>query len=104
MRWVGRRNRSSNESWLRSRRVSGRAPERAAPFCASRRDVGTHHSGVEHLNQVRRLTRSSQRLEKRLEDTHLAQSPETFPNAVPVAELGGKRPPGNVVDREVVQC
>jgi hypothetical protein len=50
------------------------------------------------------LTACGERLEKCLEDARLAQSPEPLPNAVPVAELGGKRPPCYVVDHEVVEC
>ena len=41
---------------------------------------------------------------KRLEDTRLAQSPEPFTHAIPVVELGGKRLPCYVVDREGVKC
>jgi hypothetical protein len=70
-----------------------RKPDRPAPFCVGSRDVAAHHRGIEHLNQVRRVTHRGQRLEKRLEDARLAQSPEPLPSAVPVAELGGKRPP-----------
>ena len=37
---VSHRNRSSSESWSRSRHASDRAPDHAAPFCARRRDMG----------------------------------------------------------------
>ena len=104
MRWAGRRNRSSSVSWSKIPRLIGRALDFAAPFCAGRRDMGAHNGGVEHLHEMRRVAHRSKCLEKSVEDSRLAQSPKTLPNAVPVAELGRKRPPSDVVDREVVQC
>ena len=43
-----------------------------------------------------------QRLEERLEHAAPAQPREPLPDAVPIAELGRERTPGDVVDREVV--
>src|SRR4051795_13063948 len=62
-----------------------------------------HHGGVEHLNQVGRLAHRGEGVEEGLEHASLAQAPESLPNRVPVAELGGERPPGYVMDAEVVQ-
>src|SRR3954453_3202485 len=59
--------------------------------------------GVEHLHEMGALAVRGERLEQGLEDTHLAQPPEPFPDAVPIAELGRERPPSDVVDREIVQ-
>src|SRR6478672_351560 len=59
--------------------------------------------GVEHLHEMGGLAVRGERLEQGLEDTRLAQTPEPFPDAVPIAELGRERPPRDVVDREIVQ-
>ena len=59
--------------------------------------------GVEHLHEMGGLAVRGERLEQGLEDTRLAQTPEPFPDAVPIAELGRERPPSDVVDREIVQ-
>src|SRR6476620_3426418 len=59
--------------------------------------------GVEHLHEMGGLAVRGERLEQGLEDTRLAQPPEPFPDAVPIAELGRERPPSDVVDREIVQ-
>src|SRR3954466_4297873 len=59
--------------------------------------------GVEHLHEMGGLAVRGERLEQGLEDTRLAQPPEPFPDAVPIAELGRERPPSDVVDRELVQ-
>jgi hypothetical protein len=40
--------------------------------------MSAHHSGVEHLNQMRRLAHCGERLEKRIEDARLAQSQNRF--------------------------
>jgi hypothetical protein len=103
MRWVGRRSRSSNESWLKIHRVSDRVPDYFAPFCARCRDMGTHHSGVEHLNEMRGLAHCRERIEEGFECTSPAQSPEPLPHAVPMPELGRKRTPSDVVNHEIVQ-
>src|SRR3954451_8622273 len=58
--------------------------------------------GVEHLHEMGGLAVRGEGLEQGLEDTRLAQPPKTFPDAVPVAELGRERPPRDVVDREIV--
>jgi len=59
--------------------------------------------GVEHLHEMGGLAVRGERLEQGLEDTRLAQPPEPFPDAVPIAELGRESPPSDVVDREIVQ-
>src|SRR6476646_10850072 len=59
--------------------------------------------GVEHLHEMGGLAVRGERLEQGLEDTRLAQTPEPFPDAVPIAELGRESPPSDVVDREIVQ-
>src|SRR5262245_37492848 len=100
MRLEDRRNPSSSVSWSKSHRGSGRALDHAAPFCPRRRDVGAHHRGIEHLDEVSSFAHGGERFEECFEDARLAQPPDPFPNAVPVAELGGKRPPSDVVDRE----
>ena len=103
MRWAGRRNRSSNESWLKTHRVSGRELRRAAPFCPCRRDMGAYYGGVKHLNQMRGLAHRRERIEEGFECTGPAQSPEPLPHAVPMPELGRKRTPSDVVNHEIVQ-
>ena len=52
---------------------------------------------------MRRLAHRGERLEKGFEDARLAQSPEPFPDAVPVAELSGKRAPVDVVNGKIVK-
>src|SRR6476619_6443673 len=59
--------------------------------------------GVEHLHEMGGLAVRGERLEQGLEDTRLAQTPEPFPDAVPIAELGRGSPPSDVVEREIVQ-
>jgi hypothetical protein len=44
-----------------------------------------------------------ERLEEGVENARLAQSPETFPDAVPIAKLNRKRTPVDVVNREIMQ-
>src|SRR3954470_15015014 len=61
------------------------------------------HSRVEHLDQVGRGTQLRQRLEEGLNGAALAQSPEPLPDRVPVPKLGWQRPPGHVLQREIVQ-
>jgi hypothetical protein len=62
-----------------------------------------HHRGVEHLHERRGAAHPRERLEERLEHARLAQAPKALPDRVPVAELGRQRPPGDVVEREVVK-
>ena len=62
-----------------------------------------HGRGVEHLDQVSRLARGSERIEEGLEHARAAQAPEPLPDRVPVAELGRQSPPGDVVEGEVVK-
>ncbi len=67
------------------------------------RDVRPHNGGVEHLHQMSRAAEAGERLKEGLEHASPAQAPEALPHRVPVAELGRERPPGDVVDAEVVQ-
>ena len=97
-----RRDRSRRGSWSRSRHVSGRGPDAAAPFCTSGRDVSAGRRTIEELYQMRRLTAFGEHLKERLEDTGPAQSPEPLPYAVPVAKFIGQCSPGNTVDGEIV--
>ena len=50
-----------------------------------------------------RLAQVCERLEERLEHAGLAQPPEPLPHRIPGTELGRQSPPGDVVDREIVQ-
>src|SRR6476661_4526397 len=59
--------------------------------------------GVEHLHEMGGLAVRGERLEQGLEDTRLAQTPEPFPDAVPMAELGRQCPPRDVVNGEIVK-
>src|SRR5438552_18349201 len=103
MQSAGHRNPSSDESWSRSHRASDRVLDLAAPFCPGRGDMGSDNGGVEHLDEMSGLAHGGKRLEECLEHARLAQPPEPFPHAVPVAKFGGQRPPGDVVDRKIVQ-
>src|SRR5450755_1974550 len=103
MRWAGRRNLSSSESWSKIHRVSDLEPDRFAPFCAGRRDMGSHHGGVEHLNEMRRLGHCRERIKEGLECPGSAESPEPFPHTVPMPKLGRKRTPSDVVNQEIMQ-
>src|SRR5205823_4981215 len=76
---------------------------RFAPFCAGCRNMGAHHGGVEHLHQMRRATHGRQRIEKGFERPGPAQSPEPFPDAVPMPEPFRKSPPRDVVNHEIMQ-
>src|SRR3712207_5065168 len=59
--------------------------------------------GVKHLDQVGRLARGGECVEKGLEHASPAQAPKALPDRVPVAELGRECSPCDVVDAEVVQ-
>src|SRR4051794_34961232 len=101
VRWkarAGRRNRTSGEFWLKTRRANGRVPGPSAPFCAGRRDMGAHDRRIDHLNQVRGAARLGQERQHRLENTPLAQSPEPLPDAVPLAELSRQGAPSDIVN------
>src|SRR5262245_56627363 len=63
----------------------------------------THHGGIEHLNEMRRLAHRRQRIEKGFEGPGSAQSPEPLPHAVPMPEFLRKRPPGDVMNHEILQ-
>jgi hypothetical protein len=65
--------------------------------------MGAHHRGVEHLNQVRGAAGCSEGVEEGFEHARLAQAPEALPDRVPVPKCGGQGPPGDVMDRKVVQ-
>src|SRR3954464_5426619 len=103
MRSAGDPNQSSNETLSKIHRVSDREPDHFAPFCPGRRDMGSHHGGVEHLNEMCCLAHRRERIEEGFECTGPAQSPESLPHAVPMPELGRKRTPGDVVNREIVK-
>lgn len=62
-----------------------------------------NNGGIEHLNQMRGRAHRGERLEEGVENARLTQSPEAFPDAVPVAELNGKRTPVDVVNRKIMQ-
>ena len=66
--------------------------------------MGTNHSAVEHLHECRRRAGFREELEKHLEHPGVAQSPEPLPDAVPIAEFSRKRPPGDVMHGEIMQC
>jgi hypothetical protein len=59
------------------------APDFAASFCGRRRDMGSRHRAVEHLDDMGRLTGLGHKLEEGFEDTSTAEAPE----ALPVAEF-----------------
>ena len=84
--------------------VTARAPVFAAPFCARRRDMGSHHCAVEHLDDMGCLTRLGQKLKEGFEDTSAAEAPEALPDTVPVAEFHRQGAPGDAVQREIMQC
>ncbi len=65
--------------------------------------MGVHDGGVEHLHQVSGLAQCRQGLEEGLVHARPAQAPEAFPDRVPVSETLRQGPPGDVVNREVVQ-
>jgi hypothetical protein len=53
---------------------------------------------------MRRLAAFREYLKERLEDARPTEAPEPLPYAVPVAKLIGQCPPGDTVDREIVDC
>ena len=65
--------------------------------------MGAHHGGIEHLNEMRGLAHRRERIEEGFEGAGAAQSPEPFPNAVPVSERGRKRAPSDVVNHKIVE-
>src|ERR1700675_857147 len=103
MRWGVHQNQSSSESWSKIHRASDPAPDYFAPFCARCRDMGAHHGGIEHLNEMRGLAHRRERLEEGFEGAVAAQSPEPLPDAVPVRKLGRRRAPGDVVNDKIMQ-
>ena len=66
--------------------------------------MGSHHRAVEHLDDMGRLTGLGQKLEEGFEDTSTAETPETLPDAVPVAEFHRQGAPGDAVQGEIMQC
>src|ERR1700722_582686 len=86
---------------------AARTPERLIllpPFGPGRGDVRANDRAVEHLDQMRCLAGLGQELEERLDDAGSAESPEALPDAVPRTERRGKRAPGQIMDREKMQC
>ena len=65
--------------------------------------MSAHHGGIEHLNEMRGLAHRRERIEEGFEGAGAAQSPEPFPDAVPVSELGWKRAPSDVVNYKIMQ-
>jgi hypothetical protein len=86
---------------------AARTPERLIflpSFGPGHGDVRANHGAVEHLDQVRCLAGLGQELEERLDDAGSAEPPEALPDAVPRTERRGKRAPGQIMDREKMQC
>lgn len=61
------------------------------------------HGRNEHPNQMRGTTEACQHGEEAFENACLAKPVEAFPDAVPVSIAFGQRPPGDGVNRDVVQ-
>src|SRR3712207_7400346 len=57
----------------------------------SRRDMRTHHRGVEHLNQERGGAGCSERVEEGFEHPRLAQAPEALPDRIPAPKRGDRK-------------
>src|ERR1700737_4582094 len=62
-----------------------------------------HDGRVEHLHQVGAPAQPCQSVEEGFEYPRSAQAPEALPDAVPVPELGGQRPPSDVVMGKIMQ-
>jgi hypothetical protein len=65
--------------------------------------MSPHDGGIKHLHQVSGLAQRRQGLKERLEHARPAQAPEPLPDRVPVAETLRQGPPGDVVNRKVMQ-
>src|SRR5271165_4219344 len=76
----------------------------SCPLCRRRRHVRAHDGRVEHLDEVRGFAETGEGFEEKFEHAGLAQSPEPFPNAVPVCELDRQRAPRDIVNREIQYC
>ena len=63
-----------------------------------------YHRAIEELHHMRGLAGLRQELQERFEHAGAAEPPEPLPDAVPIAELGRQRPPGDAMHREVMQC
>jgi hypothetical protein len=74
------------------------------PPCTCGGDVRAYHRVIEELYHMRGLAGFRQELQERFEHAGAAEPPESLPDAVPVAELGRQRPPGDAVHCEVMQC
>src|SRR5258708_36572014 len=66
--------------------------------------MGAHDRRIDHLNEVRGATHPRRHGEHSLEYAPLAQPPKPLPDAVPSAKLRGQGSPGDVVNREIMQC
>ena len=55
------------------------------------------------MHQMRGPAQARQRFEKGLKRSRLTEPPEALPNAVPIAKLHRKRPPGDAVNGEIMQ-
>src|ERR1700736_1321189 len=62
-----------------------------------------HDGRVEHLHQMGAPAQTCQSVEEGFEYPRSAQAPEALPDAVPVPELGGQRPPSDVVMGKIMQ-
>src|ERR1700732_3078095 len=62
-----------------------------------------HDGRVEHLHQMGAPAQTCQSVEEGFESPRSAQAPEALPDAVPVPELGGQRPPSDVVMGKIMQ-
>jgi hypothetical protein len=67
------------------RRMLEHVPPREWPSCACRRDIGTHYSALEELNDRSRPAGLRQESKKCLEHARAAEPPEPLPDAVPIA-------------------
>src|SRR3954451_14260550 len=65
--------------------------------------MGAHDCGIDHLNEVRGAARLGEERQHCLEHAPLAQPPKSLPYAVPIAKLARQGPPGDVVNREIMQ-
>ena len=88
---------------MRTRRANGRAPDCAAPFCSSRRNMGPNRGAVEHLQEVGARAQLCQSLKEGVEYPASAESREPLPHGIPVAILGRERSPRDVLNREKVK-
>lgn len=97
--------RQSGLRWILVEKLPRERPSAwpSCPPCPGCRDVGANGRRVERLHDVGRAAGPCQPVEHGLEHAGPGKPPEPLPDRVPIAELGRKRSPGDVVDREVVK-